>query len=183
MIAALCAAVFSATLKGGAPPETVVFLAPPVERIVPSKKPGTLRLSIRGGGVAPRVSAAAFGSSVSFESPDAVFFDLSCYVGLSELFFRHKFVAAGDTFRATLSRPGLLTLENENRPIPRAYVYVTPTRCFALSDSSGQYRLAGVPPGRQRITAWNEASGTEDAEIEIPGSGETVFDFKFARKK
>ncbi len=183
MIAALLAAVLSSTLQGGAPPETVVFFAPGVERIVPSKRPETLHLRLRSGKVSPRVSAAALGTAVIFESADDVFFDLSSYVGLSELFFRHKFVVAGDSFRAVLSRPGLLTLENENRPIPRAYVYVTPTRGFSLSDSQGHYRLEGVPPGRQRITAWNEASGTEDAEIEIPKSGVLQHDFTFLPRK
>ena len=182
MIAAL-AAVLSATLQGSAPPETVVFLAPTVERIIPSRKSETVRLSIRDGRVEPRVSGASLGSTALFESRDAVFFDLSSYAGLSDLLFRHKFVSAGESFRAVLSRPGLVTLENENRPIPRAYVYVTPTRCFALSDSSGRYRLEGVPPGRQRITAWNEAKGTEDAELEIPKSGVVPHDFTFPARK
>ena len=168
-------------IAGHAAPETVVYLATSVEETPPARSEMLLRLGLQKGRVVPRVSAAPLGSALQITLLDSVFSDLSVYFGLSEMALRRKFVTPGDVSRSRLSRPGLMTIENENSPTDRAYVYVTPSAVFAVSDSSGRYRLESVPAGKRRITAWNDKTGTQDREIVVTAGGTMTLDFEVKR--
>jgi hypothetical protein len=154
-----------------------VFLSVSVAELPAASSDSVLKLGIQKGRVAPRVSAPPLGSALHITLLDSVFSDLSMYFGLSEMAFRHKFVVPGDVSRTRLSRPGLMTIENENSPTDRAYVYVTPTAVFAISDSAGRFRLENVPAGKRKITAWDEKHGTRDKEVLVPASGQVGLDF------
>jgi len=180
-LAAAAKPASAGTVTGTAPAASVVFLSPPIAELPPPAPGGVLKLEIRNGRVAPRVSAAAAGSSLQITLLDSVFSDLSVYFGLSEMAYRHKFVTAGDVSRTKLSRPGLMTIENENAPTERAYVYVAPTACFALAGSDGRYRLENVPAGKRRFTAWDEKRGTQDREVVVPTGGTVMLDFEFKK--
>ncbi len=183
LLAAAGGPVATGTVVGRSPAASVVFLAVPVSEVqVPPPAPGpTVRLAVQNGRVAPKISAAGIGSSLQITLLDAVFADLSVYFGLSDLAFRHKFVTPGDVSKTKLSRPGLMTIENENAPTERAYVYVTPTPHFAVVGSDGRYRLDGVPTGKRRVTAWDEAKGTQDRDVVVPAGGAVNVDFEFRK--
>jgi hypothetical protein len=154
-----------------------VYLAVPVSEIPPHASDAMLRLAIENGRVLPRISAAQLGSRLQITLVDAVWADLSVYHGLSELAFRRKFVTPGDASLSKLERPGLMTIENENSPTERSYIYVTPTPCFAIAGADGRYKLVNVPPGKRRVTAWDEKNGTQDKDVDVPKSGEVELDF------
>jgi hypothetical protein len=162
-------------VAGTARPGSVVFLSAPVSEIPPPASAPALRLGLQNGRVAPKVSAAQVGSPLQITLLDAVFSDLSVYFGLSDLAFRRKFVTPGDVSRT--SRPGLMTIENENSPTERAYIYVAPTPHFAVADAAGRYRMEGVPAGKRRVTAWDEAKGTQDRDVEVPAGGTVELEF------
>ncbi len=178
LIAAAGGAAPSGSIAGRAPAETVVFLSVPVAEMPSRGSEPVLRLEIQNGRVQPRVSATPVGAALRIKSLDAVFSDFSVYFGLSELAFRRKFVLPGDVSKTKLSRPGLMTLENENSPADRAYIYVAPTPVFAISDSAGRYRLENVPAGKRRITAWDEKKGTRDRDVVVRPGATTVLDFE-----
>ena len=165
------------TVAGRAPAGAVVFVAVPVSEIPPPAAEASLRLGVEKGRVLPRISAAQLGTSLRITLLDTVFADLSVYHGLSELAFRRKFVVPGDVSLSTLKRPGLMTIENESSPTDRAYIYVAPTACFAVVGGDGRYRLEAVPPGKRRVTAWDETRGTEDREVVVPAGGTVQVDF------
>ncbi|MGH9441254.1 MAG: carboxypeptidase-like regulatory domain-containing protein [Thermoanaerobaculia bacterium] len=176
----LAAAVKPASVgivAGRAPAGSVVFLSVPVEEVPPPASGAALKITVQKGRVVPAISAAQLGSSLQITLLDSEFADLSVYFGLSELAFRHKFVLPGDVSRTRLSRPGLMTIENENSPTERAFIYVASTACFAIAGSDGRYRLQSVPAGKRRITAWDEAKGTEDKDVVVPAGGEVGLDF------
>ena len=157
-----------------------MFFSAPVSELPPPASASALRLVLQNGRVVPKVSAAQVGSSLQITLLDAVFSDLSVYFGLSDLAFRRKFVTPGDVSRSTLSRPGLMTIENENSPTERAYIYVAPTPHFAVADARGRYRMEGIPAGKRRVTAWDETKGTQDRDVAVK-AGETV-EVDFATK-
>ena len=162
----------------------MVFLAPRVPEIREPLHPRRpLRLEVRGGFVAPRVSAVVKGSPVLLEASDAVFADIAAYVGMSDLIFRLKFVLAGDRFQATLDRPGLVTLESEVQPLTRAWIYVTPTPVAAVTGADGRYVLDGVPSGRRRFTAWHPEKGISDREVDVAEGKTTDLDIEFSAVK
>jgi hypothetical protein len=181
LLAAAGGPAATGAVAGRSPAASVVFLSVPVSE-VPSPAPGVVvRLAVEDGRVAPKISAAGIGSSLQITLLDTVFADLSVYFGLSDLAFRHKFVMPGDVSKTKLSRPGLMTIENENAPTERAYVYVTPTSHFVVAGSDGRYRLEGVPAGKRRVTAWDEAKGTQDREVVVPAGGIVELNFEFKK--
>jgi hypothetical protein len=162
----------------------VIFLAPRVTELkepVHPRRP--LRLEVRGGFVAPRVSTVTMGSPLLLEAMDSVFADVAVYAGVSDLIFRRKFVVAGDRFQATLDRPGLVTLESEVRPLTRAWIYVTPTPIAAVVGADGRYALDGVPSGRRRFTAWHPEKGIVDREVDVADGKPTALDIEFPAPK
>lgn len=56
----------------------------------------------------------------------------------------------------------------------QAHLFVLPHPFFALADEDGRFEIDGVPPGRYRLTAWNEHFGFRDLEVEIRGADTTV---------
>ena len=170
--------VLSGAVAGRAPAESVVFLVVPVSEVSPSASGAALKLAIQNGLVVPRVTAAPLGSALQITQLDSVFSDLSVYFGLSELAFRRKFVLPGDVSHSKLTRPGLMTIENENDPTHRAYIYVTPTGHFAVTGANGRYRLENVPAGKRRFTAWDEKNGTLDREVVVKAGETGQLDFE-----
>jgi hypothetical protein len=168
-------------IEGRAPAETVIFLAPPVPEIREMAHPTKpLRLEVRGGDLFPRVSCAPLHAPLVLEGKDDVFADIAAYVGVSDMIFRRKFVLPGDRFQTTLDRPGLVTLESEVRPVRRAYVYVIPTAVGTVAGADGRYILDNVPPGRHRFTAWNDARGILDREMDVVAGRTMALDWEFS---
>jgi len=48
---------------------------------------------------------------------------------------------------------------------------------FASADSSGQFKIENVPPGKYRLRAWHERLPAQSREIVVPESGEVKVDF------
>jgi hypothetical protein len=167
------------TVSGRAAPGAVIFLEHPgVARdpVIP-KRATVLHVSIRAGRITPHVSAAPLGSHLAIELSDVTVDDVAAYWGLSDQAFRRPFVAAGDRFAFDLTRPGLLTFENEEQPGRFDYVYVAPTNHFTVADESGNYLLDGIRAGAQSISAWNERDGLDEASVNIPAGGTVTHDF------
>jgi len=40
----------------------------------------------------------------------------------------------------------------------------------AVTDSSGTFSIAGLPPGTYTVTAWHERFGTQSQEVTVAGS-------------
>jgi hypothetical protein len=179
--AVAAAAAQAGTVAGHARPGSVVYLAVPVAEVPPVAAVAALKLGLQNGRVLPRISAAQIGSSLQITLLDSVFSDLSVYFGLSELAFRRKFVVPGDVSKTTLARAGLMTIENENSPTDRAYIYVAPTPSFAVAGGDGRYRLEGAPPGKRRVTAWDETHGTQDRDVVVPAGGTVQLDFEIKK--
>ena len=137
------------------------------------------RLGLRGGSIEPRISACSLGGQIVLVSEDATFSDVSAYYGLTESAFHRKFVLPGDRFAFAPVRPGLMVLEEENRPTDRAYLYVAPTPAFAVAGEDGRYEIARAPAGRHRFTAWNLERGLLDAETMVRKGETTALDFPF----
>jgi carboxypeptidase family protein len=63
-----------------------------------------------------------------------------------------------------------------------AYVGVLSHPFFATSDSTGAFKITGLPPGTYTIEAWHEKLGTQQMSVTV-GAGETkTADFTFGTK-
>lgn len=73
--------------------------------------------------------------------------------------------------RAELSIP----FKDNQHPWEQAYVGVFNHPFFAVSDTNGNYKIEGLPPGLYTIMAWHERLGEKSAEVVlVPGESRYV---------
>lgn len=133
------------------------------------KRPGsTFTMTTRSKAFLPHVLAVPAGSTVTFPNEDPIthnlfsltpgnIFDLGLYkrgAGKS-----HKFEA-----------PGVVNVYCNVHPNMSAVVHVMSTPYYGFSDANGDYSF-DVPPGKYRVTAWNEQGGSATSEIDVLGDG------------
>jgi hypothetical protein len=79
----------------------------------------------------------------------------------------------------------LIPFRDNQHPWEKAHVSVFSHPFFAVSDADGNYKIAGLPPGSYKITAWHEKLGEKTVEVVfVPGESRHVgFDFGAADMK
>jgi len=124
----------------------------------------------------PHVVALLAGTRVMFPNSDEVqhnvfsptrgaSFDLGSYpLGASKV--------------QVFAKPGVVTLLCNVHAEMSAYVVVTETPYFAVSDKDGHFTIPDVPPGHYVVVAWHERAATVRREVEVTASGPAslVFD-------
>ena len=71
--------------------------------------------------------------------------------------------------------PGAVPLLCNVHPEMAAYVVVTPTPYFAVSDKSGNYKIDNVPDGSYTVTAWHEGAKNQSKPVTVSGEGKADF--------
>jgi plastocyanin len=78
-------------------------------------------------------------------------------------------------------RPELmLPVRCNNHPWMNAFINVSATPFFAVSDSSGHFEIVGLPPGDYVLGAVQEKSGEKDLNITIKPNTTTTANFSFS---
>jgi len=62
-----------------------------------------------------------------------------------------------------------------------AWLYVARSPFFAMTDTSGAYRIADVPPGTYKVTFTHAALGAKSARLEIKGGKTTTHDLGYTK--
>ena len=133
------------------------------------KRPGAaFTMTTRGKTLLPHVLAVPAGSTVTFPNDDPITHNLFS-------------LTAGNTFDLGLYRkgtgkshkfeaPGAVNVYCNVHPNMSAVVHVMSTPYYGFADTNGNYSF-DVPPGRYRITAWNEQGGAQTSDIEVKADG------------
>jgi len=72
--------------------------------------------------------------------------------------------------RAAWDQPEFIPVKCNVHPWMHGYFAVLATPHFAVTDSSGNFSLAGLPPGTYTVTAWHERFGSQSEEVTVGGS-------------
>ncbi len=81
----------------------------------------------------------------------------------------------------TLSRPEpVFSVKCDVHPWMQAYVAVMSHPFFTVTDTSGEYRIEGLPAGEYEIEAWHERLGTQTATVTVADDAAGAADFTFA---
>ena len=157
---------------GAAVTDAVVFVdrvaePPRAGRHVAPPPGGRMLLDVNGFG--PRVVAVARGDSVVFENRDRR--------------WHNPFsVSAARPFDVGTIRPGGARAVQFDRAGPvrvfcrlhadsSAYVFVTPSPCYARPDRSGGFALPPLPPGSYVVRGWHPRYGERRWRVELPRKG------------
>lgn len=71
--------------------------------------------------------------------------------------------------------PGAVPLLCNVHPEMSAYIVVTPTPYFAVTDKSGSYKIDNVPDGSYSVTAWHEGAKNQSKPVTVAGEGKADF--------
>ena len=78
-------------------------------------------------------------------------------------------------------RPELMIpVRCNNHPWMNAFINVSATAFFAVSDSSGHFEIRGLPSGTYTLGAVHEKMGEKTLQVTIPAHGTAKADFSFA---
>ncbi len=70
---------------------------------------------------------------------------------------------------------GVVPLLCNVHPEMAGYIVVTPTPYFAETESDGSYKIANVPDGDYKVTAWNEGAKQQTKDVKVAGSSKADF--------
>jgi len=71
--------------------------------------------------------------------------------------------------------PGAVPLLCNVHPEMSAYIVVTPTPYFAVTDKSGDYKIDNVPDGSYTVAAWHEGAKNSSKPVTVSGEGKADF--------
>jgi plastocyanin len=55
------------------------------------------------------------------------------------------------------------------------FIVVSPTPYFAQTDSSGNFKIEGIPDGKYTVVAWHEGSKSQSKSVDVTGTGKVDF--------
>jgi plastocyanin len=136
------------------------------------KKPGaTFAMTTRSKTFLPHVMAVPAGSTVTFPNEDPISHNLFSLTpgNTFDLGLYRKGSGKAHKFEA----PGVVNVYCNIHPNMSAVVHVMSTPYYGFADANGNYSF-DVPPGKYRVTAWNEQGGTAMTEVEVQGDGKVA---------
>jgi plastocyanin len=148
--------------------ETLVWLEPAGGKLL-KKPPATFQMITRGKALVPHVLAIPVGSTIEFPNDDPIshnLFSLSANNAFDLGLYRR---GAGKSQK--FNSAGLVNVYCNVHPNMSSVIEVMNTPYYVFTDASGNYALTDVPPGRYRLTAWNEQGGQTESPIEVAPSG------------
>jgi plastocyanin len=68
-----------------------------------------------------------------------------------------------------------------NHPWMQAFINVTPSPFYAVSDENGHFEIRGLPPGTYTLTATHEELGTQTTPVTVQSKLTATADFTFGK--
>jgi plastocyanin len=132
----------------------VVWLEPAGKAPPPRTPPVHVQMLQRDKRFVPHVLAIPVGATVEFPNLDPIFHN--AFSNFSGQPFDVGLYAPGTTRAVTFRRPGIVRVFCNIHSTMNAVIAVLPTPYFGVSDASGAFHIAGVPPGDYRLQVFHE---------------------------
>ena len=117
----------------------------------------------------PHVLPVLKGTCVGFPNLDNYYHNVfSVFAG--ERFDLGRY-GAGESGEQTFNQPGVVVLRCEIHPSMKSYVLVLENPYFAVPDSTGRFRIEGIPEGEYDLKAWHPNRGERVRRTVVPESG------------
>jgi len=78
---------------------------------------------------------------------------------------------AGEAKTIRFEHPGLVRIYCSIHEGMSGGIYVAPSPWFDTASGTGSYRIRDVPPGRYRLTVWNERFPETTRDLSVPAEG------------
>jgi len=153
----------------------VVLWLEPVDRgDIPPPAPKHVQMVQKDRHFTPHVLAISVGSTVDFPNRDPYFHN--AFSNFSGQPFDIGLYAPGTTKGTVFKKPGIVRVFCNIHPTMSAIIAVLPNPWYDLTDSSGKFRIANVPPGDYQLRIFYERALPENLQflehrIAVPASG------------
>ncbi len=114
----------------------------------------------------PRVIAMGAGSTLEIVNRDAVKHEANG-VQDYETIFQLSQPKKGLKDSVTLSKPGVVEVTCNIHGWMKAWVVVTGSPYFAVTDEKGNFRISGLPPGNYRVRVWHEGLREKSVRVKV----------------
>jgi len=128
---------------------------------------------------APHVLVIQVGATVEFPNSDPMSHNVFSISDAKR--FNLGLYARGTLRRLKFDKPGVAELLCNVHLEMSGYIVVVKNPYFARTDSTGTYRIDGVPAGRHRLRCWHERLPAQERTVEVPETGSVTVDFSSER--
>jgi plastocyanin len=137
----------------------VVWLDPPAGEAPLKSGPRRVEMVQRGKHFLPHVLAIQVGTTVDFPNFDPIFHN--AFSNFSGQLFDVGLYAPGTSRSERFKREGVVRVFCNIHPTMSAVIVVLRTPYFAVSNRSGAFTIADVPPGEYRLRVFHERASEE----------------------
>jgi len=81
-----------------------------------------------------------------------------------------------------LKGPGVYKAKCDKHEFMEAYILVFDHPYHSVTNTTGLFRISGVPPGPQELTIWHETLGRIHTTVEVPERGEVSITVGYPNK-
>ncbi|MBS1716277.1 MAG: methylamine utilization protein [Armatimonadetes bacterium] len=124
----------------------------------------------------PHVKIVTAGTAVSFPNNDVVFHNV--FAEYQAKRFDLGLYPRGQKKVVTFNKPGIVSLLCSIHPTMSAYIYVTESPYYAVTDAKGNYKISGIPSGSYRVEVWHETGKVQTFDVRVTGDGQKDFVYR-----
>lgn len=116
----------------------------------------------------PHVQVAPVGSELLLLNSDPILHDVHARIGAETLF--NVGLPTWRQVKKRLTRTGVVTVECDVlHTWMSAYIVVTSSPHFAVTDANGEFSIEGVPVGTYKLWIWHETLGSQATTVTVRG--------------
>jgi plastocyanin len=129
----------------------------------------------------PHVAAVLVGSTIEFLNSDKVAHNIfwPAVSGNKKLSHNLGTWPSGQKREFKFDTAGVVPLLCNVHPEMSAYIVVTPTPYFAVTDADGSFKIADVPDGQYTVSAWHEGMKVQSKPVKV--AGDSTADFSLSK--
>jgi plastocyanin len=129
----------------------------------------------------PRVQIVPAGAPVDLVNDDGILHNIRTWSKENPAFNRAQ-PKFKKVMTETFAKPEIFRISCDVHSWMEGWVVVAGHAWYALTDTSGSFRIPDVAPGTYTIRFWQEKLGTETRQVTVPATGAATVDLTFPAK-
>jgi hypothetical protein len=158
--------------------QNVVLIISGVRRETRENQQRNLVLDNRNCAFVPHVQVAPLGSEILLLNSDPILHDVHARLGPETLF--NEGLPTWRQVKKRLTRTGIVTIQCEVlHTWMSAYIVVTSTSYFVVTDKEGEFAIEGVPSGTHEMEVWHERLGRQSRRVTVTAGSVVALNFVY----